>query len=182
MSKICKNCKNEIDSKAKFCPKCSKKQGGLPKWAIILIIVFVIIVLAMGSSSGNDDSNTSDNSTINNQTNQTTENIEYQKVSKDDLDDALDNNAAAAKDTYVNKYVEITGRLGTIDSDLKYISLTSPTDDYDFVGIHCRIKNQSQKDIIKTLTADQNITVKGKITDVGEILGYSLDITEIYAN
>lgn len=186
MSKICKNCKNEINSDAKYCPICKKKQGGLPKWAIVLIVIFAIIVLAMAFGDDTDDSssseNNSTNNSINNQSNQTPENIEYEKVAKDDLDDVLDNNAAAAKDTYVNKYVEITGRLGTIDSDLKYISLDSPTDDYDLRGIHCRIKNQSQKDVVKTLSSNQEITVKGKITDVGEILGYSLDITEIYAN
>lgn len=182
MSKICKNCKNEINSDAKYCPICKKKQGGLPKWAIVLIVIFAIIVLAMAFGGDTDENSTSSNSNVNNSSNQTPENIEYEKVAKDDLDDALDNNAAAAKDTYVNKYVEITGRLGTIDSDLKYISLDSPTDDYDLRGIHCRIKNQSQKDVIKTLSSNQEITVKGKITDVGEILGYNLDITEIYAN
>ena len=43
MSKICKNCKNEINSDAKYCPICKKKQGGLPKWAIVLIVIFAII-------------------------------------------------------------------------------------------------------------------------------------------
>ena len=182
MSKICKNCKNEIDSKAKFCPICRKKQGGLPKWAIVLIVIFAIIVLAMAFGGDTDENSTSSNNSVNNSSNQTPENIEYEKVSKDDLDAALDNNAAAAKEKYNKKYVEITGKLGTIDSDLKYISLLSSTKEYDIIGIHCTIKNQSQKDVIKTLSSDQEITVKGKITDVGEVLGYYLDITEIYAN
>lgn len=182
MSKICKNCRNEINSDAKYCPICKKKQGGLPKWAIVLIVIFVIIVLAMAFGGDTDENSTSSNNSVNNSSNQTPENIEYEKVSKDDLDDALDNNAAAAKEKYNKKYVEITGKLGTIDSDLKYISLLSSTKEYDIIGIHCTIKNQSQKDVIKTLSSDQEITVKGKITDVGEVLGYYLDITEIYAN
>lgn len=53
------------------------------------------------------------------------------------------------------------------------------TDEGDFTGVHCTIKNQAQKDIIKTLSKDQKIIVKGKFTDVGEVLGYYLDITEI---
>ena len=97
----------------------------------------------------------------------------------DELEDALENNAAAAQDTYKGKYFEITGRLGTIDSDLKYISLLSTTDDWDLVGVHCTIKNQATKDVVKTLSKDQTITVKGKITDVGEVLGYYLNIDEI---
>ena len=44
------------------------------------------------------------------------------------------------------------------------------------------LKDQAQKDIVKTLTKDQEITIRGKITDVGEVLGYYLDITEIIAN
>ena len=41
------------------------------------------------------------------------------------------------------------------------------------------LNSANKKEIIKTLTRDQEITVKGKITDVGEVLGYYLDITEI---
>ena len=117
-----------------------------------------------------------------NNSSQQQETIEYIKVSKDELDDALENNAAAAKDKYNNKYVEVTGKLGTIDSDLSYISLMSSTDEWDFLGIHCDIKNKEQKEIVKTLTKGQEITIRGKITDVGEVLGYYLDINEIIAN
>ena len=65
MSKICKNCKNEINSDAKYCPICKKKQGGLPKWAIVLIVIFAIIVLAMAFSGDTDDTNTNDNNATN---------------------------------------------------------------------------------------------------------------------
>lgn len=130
---------------------------------------------AMGSGSDSDGK-------VTDGTESKQENIEYIKVSKDDLDEALENNAAAAKDTYNKKYVEITGKLGTIDSDLKYIALVSSTEKWDFNGIHCYIKNNEQKDIIKTLKKDQEITIRGKITDVGEVLGYYLDITEIITN
>ena len=75
--------------------------------------------------------------------------------------------------------IEITGRLGKIDSDLKYINLLSPTDEWDFSGIYCKIKNPETKEIVKTLSKDQTIIVRGKITDVGEYLGYYLDIDEI---
>ena len=94
------------------------------------------------------------------------------------MEDALESNAAA-KDTYNKKNLEITGRLGTIDSDLKYFSLMSNTNDFDILGISCYIKNKDTKDVVKSLSKDQTIVVKGKITDVGEVLGYSLDIDEI---
>lgn len=183
--KYCNNCGNEISEKSDVCTKCGKfveKQTvkadtKKKKWVVPLIIVLCFIFF-IGVFSGNDSENNmldnENNSTIQNQ-----EKIEYIKVSKDDLDEALKKNAAAAKDTYINKYVEISGKLGTIDSDLKYISLMSATDSWDFIGIHCRIKNSKQREVVKTLSTDQNLVIKGKITDVGEVLGYYLDIIEI---
>lgn len=180
--KQCKKCKSMIDKNAKKCPYCGSKQG-IPTWAIIVIILFIIVSL---SKIGNSDSSTNDNTEASNNSKNNSvkeqQPIEYIKVSKDDLDEALDNNAAAAKDTYNKKYVEITGKLGTIDSDLKYISLISSTDEWDFNGIHCTIKTKEQKEIVKSLTKNQDLTIKGRITDVGEVLGYYLDITEIITN
>ncbi len=181
-TKKCKKCKELINKNSKKCPHCGANQK-MPVWAIVLIVIVAIAII--GGTANNSNSN-SDNGQNNNTTNDTNNNtskpIEYIKVSKDDLDEALDNNAALARETYNGKYLEITGKLGTIDSELKYISLYSNTKKYDFVGIHCKVKNNEQKEIIKTLVKDQEITVKGKITDVGEVLGYYLDITEIVAN
>lgn len=123
-----------------------------------------------GSSSSSSSSSGSTNSS---------KVVEYTPVDIDTLEDALDNNAAAAKDTYNGKYFAVTGRLSVIDSDLKYISIVSTTDEWDIIGIHCTIKNEKTKEVVKTLSKDQIITVKGKITDVGEVLGYYLDIDEI---
>lgn len=174
-TKLCKKCKEQINKKAKKCPKCGSKQG-LPLWLIVVIAIVIIGVIFSGGSSEE-----SSNSGSNNNSSQQQEKIEYLKVTKDELDEALENNAAAAKDKYNNKYVEVTGKLGTIDSDLSYIALMSSTDEWDLIGIHCDVKNKEQKEIIKTLTKDQEITIKGKITDVGEVLGYYLDINEIIA-
>ena len=174
--KKCIYCQTEIDSKAKICPNCKKKQSGIGKWIVIGIVALFVIVAIAG---GNSDDTTS---TGNNNSSQNQETIEYTRVSKDELDDALENNAAAAKDTYINKYLEITGKLGTIDSDLKYISLMSRTDTWDLNGIHCTLKNDEQRNLVKTLSKDQEITVRGKITKVGEGLGYYLDVKEIIPN
>ena len=168
-TKQCKKCKEEINKKAKKCPKCGSKQG-FPIWLIVLIALILIgIIAAAGVDS--DSSSSSKN--------KVPENIEYVKVTKDALDDALEENAAAAKDRYNKKYVEVTGKLGTIDSDLKYISLMSATDEWDIIGINCRIKNDEQREIVKSLKSNQNITIKGQITDVGEVLDYYMDIIEI---
>lgn len=169
--KHCKKCGAEIAKSAKHCPKCGAKQG-LPTWGIVLIVILVIAIIGGAAGGGNDDSKTKSSS-------KTQEKIEYKDIDIDVLEDALEENAAAAKDEYNGKYFAITGRLGTIDSDLKYISLLSVSDKYDIIGIHCTIKNQETKDVVKSLKKDQTIVVKGKITDVGEVLGYYLDIDSI---
>ena len=190
-TKQCRKCKEIIDKKAPKCPKCGAKQN-LPTWVIVFIAILAISVFSSLNNDYSEPVNNETNNTINkdidksnkvsDSTNQAQEIIEYIKVSKDDLDEALDKNAAVARETYINKYVEIIGKLGTVDSELKYISLKSSTKELDFHSIHCTIKNKEQKEIIKTLITDQEITIKGKITDVGEVLGYFLDITEISAN
>lgn len=182
-TKQCKKCREQINKKAKKCPHCGAKQG-MPIWLIIVIIFVIIgIISNLGNSSNSstaDDNNSA--TTKDNNSSNTTQEIEYIKVTKDDLDEALENNAAAAKETYNNKYIEVTGKFGNIDSDLKYISLYSSTKEYDFNGIHCTLKNNDQRNIAKSLTKDQEITVKGKVTDVSEVLGYYLNITEIIPN
>lgn len=155
------------------------------KWWFWLIIVIVIIALSGSSEDVNttnnayNDANNTNTNISNTISNNQDEKIEYLIVDVDELNTALENNAAAAKDKYNGKYLEITGKLGTIDSNLKYISLLSSTDEWDIIGILCSVKNDEQKNIIKTLNKDQIITIRGKITDVGEVMGYNLDIIEI---
>ncbi len=147
------------------------------KWWFWVIII--IVICAIGASANENTQPTSTSSTSTTSLVAEDKPIEYTKVDVDDLDKALEKNAAAAKDTYNGKYLEITGRLGTIDSDLKYLSLLSTTNEFDIVGIQCYIKNNKQKEIVKSLSKDDTIIIKGKITNVGEVLGYSLDIIDI---
>lgn len=91
----------------------------------------------------------------------------------------LESNAASAKDKYEEQYIEITGKLSVIDSDGKYISLTDPDDEWDLVGIMCYIESDEQLDEVKELSTGDDVTVGGKVTNVGEIVGYSIDIDYI---
>lgn len=172
----CSSCEKEIAESAKTCPNCGakvKKPIYKRVWFWVVIVLVAIVMFSGGDSESTGTSNTGKGST------EQQENVEYIKLDVDTLNDALENNAAAAKETYNKKYVEVTGKLSTIDSDLAYISIVSTTDEWDFMGIHCKIKNNKTKNVVKTLSKDQTITVRGKITDVGEVLGYYLDIIEI---
>lgn len=55
-TKVCKHCQTEIPKKAKVCPNCRKKQGGIFKWILIVVVVLVFI----GSIFGGEDDGASD--------------------------------------------------------------------------------------------------------------------------
>lgn len=97
----------------------------------------------------------------------------------DDLETERNANAAAAKSKYKGLCIEVVGRVGSIDSDLDFISILSPTDSWDIVGVHCSLVNDDVKEKVKTLKVDQTVIVRGTITDVGEILGYFMDAEDI---
>lgn len=169
-TKVCKHCKTEIPKKAKVCPNCRKKQGGILKWIVIVIIAIAIIGAIAGG--GDDKSSTSSN-------NKKDENIEYVACTVSEMMETLDENALKAETTYQDKYVEVTGRLATIDSDGKYISLLPTDNDWAIIGVHCDIETDEQKAQVAEMTVGDTVTVQGKITDIGEILGYTLEIHSI---
>lgn len=53
-TKICKYCQTEIPYRAKVCPQCRKKQGGVLKWVIIGFVVICIIGAAAGGKDDNE--------------------------------------------------------------------------------------------------------------------------------
>ena len=182
-TKLCKHCKTEIPYDAKVCPNCRKKQG----MSLVLKIVIVILILGLigallggDKSTSNDSSNSSASSSEKNVETKE-EVIEYTVVTIDDLTSELKSNAMKAKNDYEGKYIEITGYVSVIDASGKYISIDNG-DSFTLDDILCDIKNEDTKNKVMELTTDQKVTIKGKITSVGEILGYSLDIIELQIN
>ena len=94
-----------------------------------------------------------------------------------------ENNAVKAQSTYKNKWFEISGILGTIDSDGYYFYLRE--DDYLFstFSVRCKIPSEKRNIIIDKLEEKhhgQRVTLKGKVTDMGETMGYEVTIVDIY--
>ena len=182
----CKHCGEEIAAGAKVCPKCggkNKKPIYKRPWFIILIVL--IVIGAIGSAGGNDNqsdtSKDTNNAVVNEKdsTQKETEEISYTAYNVSELTSDLDSNAMKATDKYKNQYVELTGRLNVIDSSGKYISITPTDDEFAIIGVQCYIKNDDQKNAVMDMSIGDTVIVKGKITDVGEVMGYSLDIDEI---
>lgn len=174
----CKHCGAEIAASAKTCPSCGgKNKKPIYKRVWFWILIAVLVLGVGGMAGGSDDTETTDATADTEQTEEAA--IEYTAVTVDELTDALDNNPAAASDTYKGKYFAVTGKLSNIDSDGSYISLADLNDEWDMFGIQCYIQNDEQLEAVKKMSMDQEVTVKGKITDVGEVMGYSLDIDSI---
>ena len=176
----CKACGNEIASSAKQCPQCGAKNAKpiFKKWWFWLIVVVVIAIIAGNSNSGNQELKNAGNE----KTAEEQQTIEYASYDVTELFDALKDNALKAQNTYKGQYVELTGYLGTIDSNGKYIGLEANPDDWDYLlqNVHCTLKKGSgQLEQIMELKKGEKITVRGKISDVGEVLGYYLDVDSI---
>lgn len=157
----------------------SKKKGGKLKWVVLAVVAVGVI----GAVGGNSDSNTTSSSSTSAKTESAKEvdtpaPIEYTAVSVNDMMSDLDSNAMGASDKYKGKYLEITGKLSNIDAAGKYIDLMADGD-FEIIGVQCYIKNDDQKSKVASMSKGDTVTLKGKCTDVGEVLGYSLDIEEI---
>ena len=185
----CKHCGTEIAASAKVCPKCggkNKKPIYKRPWFIALIVI--IIIGAIGSAGGDKTSNEAGNNdtqvTTSENTNSTqpeseTPEITYTADEVSELMDDLNGNALKAAEKYKDQYVELTGRLNVIDSSGKYISIVPTDDEFAIMGVQCYIKTEEQKAAVMEMSIGDTLVVKGKIKDVGEVLGYSLDIDEV---
>lgn len=177
-TKLCKYCKTEIPADAKICPQCRKKlRGGKLKWVLIVLLVLAIIGSAAGENGSRTDSKNSSNPNTGS-VKETPKTIEYTPASVNDMTTELDNNALSASKKYKGQYLEVTGKLSNIDSSGDYINLTSD-EDFAIIGVQCYIKNDEQESKVMSMKVGDTVTLKGKCTDVGEVLGYSLDIDEI---
>lgn len=161
-TKVCKHCKSEIAADAKICPNCRKKQG----MSKILIVIIVLVVLGILSSLGGGDDE------------KEPETIEYMQTEIQSMYDEIDANPAAASEKYKDQYIEFSGSMDVIDSDLKYIGVM-PTDGIHIISVHCTLTDDAQKDFVKSATRGDIVTVRGKCTEVGEIMGYTVDVMEL---
>lgn len=187
-TKLCKYCKSEIPAGAKICPNCRKKQGKSGCLIAIIAVVVILVLVGIASGGGSDDktsSSSSQGSTTAQSSSSATssasseETVTYTAYTVDEMMDDLNTNAMNASDKYKNQYIEITGKLQSIDSDGKYISVLPENEEFAIIGVSCYIKSDEQKDVIKTKTMGDTITLRGKCTSVGDVLGYSLDIDSI---
>ena len=131
-----------------------------------MLVVYVMILPILWVALFDNDSSKSSN-----YEKETVQNIEYQQVSPWQLRKRLKENAARAKLQYQGMYVEFDGILENIDSNGGYF--------YAGSRVSCHIKDVQQKRILISKNEGDIVHVKGKITYVGDIVGYDVDIIEL---
>lgn len=137
-------------------------------------LLLVATMLALVVSCGEETAKTQKENTA-----QAQKEVTYEKVTAKQLVSDLEGNAMKAANTYKGKDYEITGVLGNIDAQGDYITIEPSSDSLTITGVQAFIKSDEQKKVVAELSKGDKITVKGKIKDVGEVLGYSVDIDEI---
>lgn len=102
----------------------------------------------------------------------------YAEADIDILISEAKSNAAKANKNYKGKYVKIVGGvLDHIESDGDYISISNG--DMTLLHVVCYPRNKEVKNQMLELSNGQTVTVYGKITDVGGIMGYRLDLDRV---
>jgi len=171
--KPCKECGQEISSDAKICPSCGKDQRNFFIRHKFLTLIGVIV-----GGDGEQPATSSKQSTSNETTQQEQPKPDPMVISVAKLVEDLENNALNASNTYTDQYVEVTGTLSNIDSGGDYFSLEPSRDSFTFTNVQCFI-NEEHLDTVANFAANQQVTVVGTITSVGEIMGYSIDVETI---
>lgn len=141
----------------------------------IVAVIAIILVFPDSFKGGNKDTtpNAPTNATASAQ-------IQYEQVNLQDMLDELKTNALRAEETYQDMYVEITGKIDVFDSDGKYVSIL-PCDapDWSFENVQCYLTDPAHKTFLLGKNVGDVVTIKGKVSSIGEIIGYHVDIAEI---
>ena len=143
-------------------------------WFWVLMALATIMTIAIIGSSGDDSTPTNVNS------DGSKDEVIYEKIELRQLLDDLDANALKAEKKYQNKYVEVVGKITNFDSDGSYISIEPVNADaWNFDTVMCKISNDNQRNFLMEKEVDDIVTIKGQITSIGEVLGYTIKIAEV---
>ena len=92
--------------------------------------------------------------------------------------DELEANPLRAKTTYEDSRVTVSGYVGSMDASGKYFSLDPEPDAFIFTNVTIGTSEDFMDQLVE-LEPGQEITVTGEVTDVGELIGYSIKAEKI---
>ena len=133
-TKKCKHCQSDIPKKAKVCPNCRKKQGGIFKWILIVIVALVII----GSVSGNEDKPTK----VSNSNNESTAGATTSESNTSET--VVEETTFGVGDTAEYRGVKVT--LNAVEES-NGSQFNKPTDGNVFLLVNFTIENNTDSDL-----------------------------------
>lgn len=156
-TKICKHCREQVDKKAKRCPKCGGNLG-LPAFLKVLIIIIVILFCIVGCVSS---CTKSVGDAVNDSINET----------KDSYKDINGKTSFKINETFQNKYEKITmTEVNTNFTD--YSEYLQPGDGKKYIMVKFEVQNISEdKDELYISSLNFNVYVDGVACDSSYIGG-----------
>lgn len=131
-TKECKYCKSEIPKKAKVCPNCRKKQSGIGKWVVIVILAILIIAAISGGNDNKDKNPKKINQTAS------------EDKEKDSTESESPSNVFQVGDVVETENFKITFvSAGKYKSDNEYIT---PKKGYEYWQFKFKFENTSDTD------------------------------------
>ena len=151
--------------------KASRPWFKKKRFWLIGVIGLVVVINSAGGTGSSDSSNSASN------TSAEASAAPAVKVTAEELISQLEDNALAAKNTWEDKRVMITGILYNIDASGDYFSLRG-NNEFSLTNVQIFI-DDNLIDAVSAFKKGQKVTVTGKISGVGEIMGYSVDAESI---
>jgi len=137
-------------------------------WLLGIIGISVVFSLM----SGGDSSTSSNQGSSNTATEVEEQEAPAIKVTAEQLLSELEANALAAKTSWDDKRVTVTGILDNIDASGDYFTLRGDNE-FSFINVQVFI-DDNLVSTVSGFSKGQEVTVTGVVSDVGEILGYSI--------
>ncbi len=159
----------------------------------LLGVVGVVVVLqALGGGGDSSETSSNDsgqqeqdqsapesssNDSVQQEQNQTTVAITPIAVTAEQLISDLKENALAAKTSWIDRYVTVTGILTNIDASGDYFVLRGD-EEFEFIDVRISI-DDSFVGVVSAFKMGQSVTVTGMVSGVGEIMGYDIKAQSI---
>lgn len=166
--------------------KENKKPFYKKKWFIALCVFIILWAIGSSISDNEKPKEVASDQTVSNTQDEKkpieeAKKITYIQVDAGKMIKDLHDNALKAQKDYKNQYVEVTGEISNIDSSGDYISIEGVNSNFNLTSIMCYLQNDEQRDVVIESGKGNTVVIKGKVTDVGEVMGYSIDVDEIIA-
>lgn len=155
-TKKCKHCQTEIPKKAKVCPNCKKKQGGILKWVVISLIILAFIGSVTEESDNSENSvtttvNNDKNNDVNNQSDEiqkTTEKVKETTTKE-----------STAPETTTKKEVETTTKAeetttNKVDEESKEAETTTKKSENGEITVGSSFKKDKLKITVNEASTD----------------------------